>query len=150
LLPDFNISYFKQTRDGDNGFYGASFGISVPLWFLFENRGRIQEAAAIVNIAESELQLLKNEVYLRLRSAFNDYENDLRQVNLYISDILPQAEEVYRTATASYDAGDITYIEFLQARQTLISANSNYVNVLFNYYRSIFTLEETIGQRLTN
>lgn len=148
LLPGFSISYFKQSRDGDNGFYGASFGISVPLWFLFENRGQIQETSANVNIAESELQLIKNDVYLRLKSAFNDYENDLRQVNLYISDILPQAEEVYRSAKASYDAGDITYIEFLQARQTLISANNNYVNVLFGYYRSIFTLEETVGQNL--
>lgn len=148
LLPGFNFSYFKQTRDGDNGFYGASFGISVPLWFLFENRGQIQEATANVNIAESELQSVKNEVYLRLRSAFNDYENDLRQVNLYISDILPQAEEAYRSATASYDAGEITYIEFLQARQTLIGAYSNYTNVLFNYYRAIFTLEETVGQNL--
>ncbi len=148
LLPNFNLAYFRQTRDGDNGFYGASFGISVPLWFLFENRGQIQEATANVNIAESELQLVKNEVYLRLRSAFNDYENDLRQVNLYISDILPQAEEVYRSASASYDAGEITYIEFLQARQTLIGAYSNYTNVLFNYYRSIFTLEETVGQNL--
>jgi outer membrane protein TolC len=148
LLPNFNLAYFRQTRDGDNGFYGASFGISVPLWFLFENRGQIQEATANVNIAESELQLTKNEVYLRLRSAFNDYENDLRQVNLYISDILPQAEEVYRSASASYDAGEITYIEFLQARQTLIGAYSNYTNVLFNYYRSIFTLEETVGQSL--
>lgn len=148
LLPGFNLAYFRQTRDGDNGFYGASFGISVPLWFLFENRGQIQEATANVNIAESELQLTKNEVYLRLRSAFNDYENDLRQVNLYISDILPQAEEVYRSASASYDAGEITYIEFLQARQTLIGAYSNYTDVLFNYYRSIFTLEETVGQNL--
>ncbi len=149
LLPGFNLSYFKQTRDENNGFYGASFGISVPLWFLFENRGQIQEATANVNIAESELQLVKNEVYLRLRSAFNDYENDLRQVNLYISDILPQAEEVYRSAAASYDAGEITYIEFLQARQTLIGSYSNYTNVLYSYYRSIFTLEETVGQSLT-
>ncbi len=148
LLPGFNVSYFKQNREGDNGFYGVSFGISVPLWLLFENRGQIQEATANVNIAESELQSVKNEVYLRLRSAFNDYENDLRQVNLYISDILPQAEEVYRSASVSYDAGDITYIEYLQARQTLISAYSNYTNVLFNYYRAIFAIEETVGQNL--
>ncbi|MGE5860608.1 MAG: TolC family protein, partial [Ignavibacteria bacterium] len=143
-------SYFKQTRDGDNGYYGASFGMSVPLWFLFENRGQIQEASANVNVAESELQLVKNEVYLRLRSAFNDYENDLKQVKLYLSDILPQADEVYRSASASYDAGEITYLEYLQARQTLINAKSNYINVLFSYNLSIYTLEETVGQSLTD
>jgi len=150
LLPKFNLAYYKQTLDGDNGFYGASFGISVPLWFLFEQRGQIQEAAANVNIAGSELQLIKNEIYMRLKTIYNDYESNLRQVELYISDILPQAEEVYRSASASYNAGEITYLEFLQARQTLISASSNYTNALFSYYRSIFTLEETIGQSLTD
>jgi len=150
LLPKFNLAYYKQTLDGDNGFYGASFGISVPLWFLFEQRGQIQEAAANVNIAGSELQLIKNEIYMRLNTIYNDYESNLRQVELYISDILPQAEEVYRSASASYNAGEITYLEFLQARQTLISASSNYTNALFSYYRSIFTLEETIGQSLTD
>lgn len=150
LLPKFNLAYYKQTLDGDNGFYGASFGISVPLWFLFEQRGQIQEAAANVNIADSELQLVRNEIYVRLKTIYNDYESNLRQVELYISDILPQAEEVYRSASASYNAGEITYLEFLQARQTLISASSNYTNALFSYYRSIFTLEETIGQSLTD
>ncbi|CUS78568.1 Outer membrane efflux protein, partial [Candidatus Kryptonium thompsonii] len=148
LLPVFNVAYFRQMRDGYKGFYGVSFGMSVPLWFLFGNRGQIQEATANLNIAKSELQLIKNEIYLRLKSAFNDYENNLRQVELYISDILPQAEEVYRSATASYDAGEITYIEFLQAKQTLINAHVNYTNVLLNYYRSIFKLEEIVGQSL--
>jgi len=87
---------------------------------------------------------------MRLKTIYNDYESNLRQVELYISDILPQAEEVYRSASASYNAGEITYLEFLQARQTLISASSNYTNALFSYYRSIFTLEETIGQSLTD
>jgi outer membrane protein TolC len=69
-------------------------------------------------------------------------------VKLYLSDILPQAEEVYRSASASYDAGEITYLEYLQARQTLINAKSNYINVLFSYNLSIYTLEETVGQSL--
>ncbi len=148
LLPEFNIAYFRQSRDGSNGFYGASFGISVPLWFLFGNRGQIQEATANASITESEQQLVKNEIYLKLKSAFYDYENNLKQVELYMNDILPQAEEVYRSAIKSYDAGEITYLEFLQAKQTLINARSNYVSVLLNYSFSIFTLEEIVGKNL--
>ncbi|MEJ5352592.1 MAG: TolC family protein [Melioribacteraceae bacterium] len=148
ILPGFNLSYFKQTRDGDNGYYGASFGISVPLWFMFQQRGQIQEASANVNIAESELQLVKNEVYLRLKSAFNDYENDLKQVKLYLNDILPQSDEIFRVAAKSYDAGEITYLEYLQAKQTLITSKNNYIKALLKYYLSLFTLEETVGQSL--
>ncbi|HOP50132.1 MAG TPA: TolC family protein [Ignavibacteriales bacterium] len=149
LLPNFNLGYFKQTRDGDNGFYGASFGISVPLWFIFEQRGKIQEATANLSISEYEVQLTKNEIALKVKSAFTDYENNLNQVKLYVNDILPQSEEIYRTAVKSYDTGEITYLEFLQAKQTLINARSNYINVLLNYYLSIFTLEEIIGRSLT-
>lgn len=149
LLPNINLAYFKQTRDGNNGFYGASFGISVPLWFMFDQRGKIQEAIANQLISESELQLTKNEIALKLKSAFTDHENNLKQVKLYGSDILPQAEEIYRTAIKSYEAGEITYIEFLQAKQTLINSRINYINILFNYYRSIFTIEEIVGKSLT-
>jgi cobalt-zinc-cadmium resistance protein CzcA len=150
LLPGFNISYFRQSLGSDNNYYGASLDISVPLWFLFDNRGQIQYASAKVNIAESELVSVKNEVYLNLTNAYNDYSNNLQQVSLYQEHILPQAEEVYRSASASYDAGEITYIEYLQARQTIISSEKNYTEALLNYYRSIFSLEEIVGQKLLN
>lgn len=150
LLPNINLAYFKQTRDGNAGFYGASFGISLPLWFMFDQRGKIQEAVANQSIYESELQLTKNEIALKIKNAFTDYENNLKQVKLYVNDILPQAEEIYRTAIKSYDAGEITYIEFLQAKQTMINAKNNYINVLFNYNRSIFTLEEIVGKCFIN
>ena len=150
ILPNINLAYFKQTRDGDNGFYGASFGISVPFWFMFDQRGKIQEAVANQSISESELQLTKNEIALRIKSAFTDHENNLKQVNLYVDEILPQAEEIYRTAIKSYDAGELTYLEYLQAKQTLINAKNNYINVLYNYNRSIFTLEEIVGKSFIN
>lgn len=150
LLPGFSISYFRQSLGSDNNYYGASLDISVPLWFLFDNRGQIQYASAKVNIAESELVSVKNEVYLNLTNAYNDYSNNLQQVSLYQEHILPQAEEVYRSASASYDAGEITYIEYLQARQTIISSEKNYTEALLNYYRSIFSLEEIVGQKLLN
>lgn len=150
ILPNINLAYFKQARDGNNGFYGASFGISVPLWFMFDQRGKIQEATANQSISESELQLTKNEIALKIKSAFTDHENNIKQVKLYVNEIVPQAEEIYRTAIKSYDAGEITYIEFLQAKQTLINAKNNYINVLYNYNRSIFTLEEIVGKSFIN
>ncbi len=148
LLPNFNFSYFKQTRDGDTGFYGASFGVSIPLWFMFDQRGKIQEAVANQSISESELQLTKNEIVLKIKSAFTDLENNLKQVKLYVNDILPQAEEIYRTAIKSYDAGELTYLEYLQAKQTLISSRNNYINALFSHYQSVFRIEELVGQNI--
>jgi len=148
ILPNINLAYFKQTRDGNNGFYGASFGISVPLWFMFDQRGKIQEATANQSLSESELQLTKNEIALKIKNAFTDHENNLQQVKFYVNDILPQTEEIYRTAMKSYDAGELTYLEYLQAKQTLISSRNNFINALFNHYQSVFRIEEIAGQNI--
>lgn len=150
LLPGFSVSYFRQTLDGNNGFYGASFGVSVPLWFMFDQRGKIEEAGANLSAAESELQLVKNEIILKLKNAFYEYENNSRQVKLYLNDLLPQTEEIYRVAIKSYDAGELTYLEFLQAKQTLINSRNNYISALFDHYKSVFMIEEIIGHNITD
>lgn len=146
LLPGFNFAYFKQSRDGSNGFYGASFGISVPLWFMFEQKGKIMEAEANLSASGYDLLTAKNEINLLLRQALTDHENNYKQVNLYANSLLPQAEEIASAALKNYAAGEVTYLEFLQAKQILLSARTNYINALYNHYLSVFKIEEIVGQ----
>ncbi len=148
LLPNFNFAYFKQSRDGDNGFYGASFGVSVPLWFIMDQRGAIQEASANESISEALLQQTKNEIRLKLKNAHTSYINNQQQIKTYNDDILPQTEEVYRTAIKSYDAGELSYLEYMQVKQLVINARENYITALFNYNKSLFELEEIIGKNI--
>ncbi|MBK7631304.1 MAG: TolC family protein [Ignavibacteriales bacterium] len=148
LLPNFNFAYFKQSRDGDNGFYGASFGVSVPLWFIMDQRGAIQEASANESISEALLQQTKNEIRLKLKNAYTSYINNQQQIKTYNDDILPQTEEVYRTAIKSYDAGELSYLEYMQVKQLVINARENYITALFNYNNSLFELEEIIGKNI--
>ena len=148
LLPNFNFAYFKQSRDGDSGFYGASFGISVPLWFIMDQRGAIQEASANESISEALLQQTKNEIRLKLKNAHTSYINNQQQIKTYNDDILPQTEEVYRTAIKSYDAGELSYLEYMQVKQLVINARENYITALFNYNKSLFELEEIIGKKI--
>lgn len=150
LLPAFELEYFNQAIDGRKGFYGFSLGVSVPLWFMFSQKGEIEEASANLRGAEYEYKSAQNELNLNVKNAFLDYQNDNRQVKLYKEEILPQAMEAYRTAKISYDAGEISYLEFLGARQTLISAKSSYTEVLLNYNASLIAIEEAAGTSLEN
>jgi cobalt-zinc-cadmium resistance protein CzcA len=149
LLPNFNLGYFnKQVRSDARGYYGASFGIGIPLWFMLDQRGRIKEASSNVSAAESELQTANNAVHAKTQSAFAEVKHEEKQVQLYVKDILPQAEEVFRIAAKSYEAGEITYIEFLQAQQTLVNSKGSYAEALLSYNLSIVTIEEAIGKTL--
>jgi len=99
--------------------------------------------------SENVLQLTKNDIALKLKNSITDYENNLRQVKLYLDDILPQSEEIFRIASKSYEVGELTYLEYLQAKQTLISSRNNYNNASFNYYQSIFKIEEQIVDKIS-
>lgn len=148
FLPSINASYFRQTVEDQANFYGVSAGLSFPLWAAFDQRGQVQEANAQQNIAELELLSLQNSIRLNVKTVFSQMINDGRQVELYQNDILPQAEEIYRTARASFEAGDITYIEFLQAKQTLVSARQEFVDKLAHFNISRANLEQAVGVAL--
>jgi outer membrane protein TolC len=149
LLPSFNLSYFnKKVPADERSYYGASISMSVPLWFMLDHRGKIQEASANVSIAEFELRMAGNSAYAKTQTAFAEFKHEENQVQLYIHDILPQSEEIFRTAAKSYETGEITYLEFLQAQQTLINSRGKYINALLSYNLSIVAIEEAIGRTL--
>jgi outer membrane protein TolC len=135
--------------NGSNDFYSVSIGMSIPIWFMFDQRGQIQEAAASLRATEFQVQATSNAVQSSVRTAFLDLKNNERQALLYTSSLLPQAEEVYRVALKSYESGEISYMEFLQASQTLNSTRAAYVDVLVNYNISKSNLELAVGTFLT-
>jgi outer membrane protein TolC len=150
ILPSFSVSYSWQVQGSNPNLHGVAFGISLPIWFLLDQRGQVQEMTAEHARVESELTLKRNFVNLDVKNAYHEVKNDERQVQLYNTDLLPQADEVYRTAAASYNAGEITYLEFLQARQTLISARSTYIDALYHYNTALAQLEKAVGREISH
>jgi outer membrane protein TolC len=146
LLPSFSIgTYLKKIAGENQNFYGVSFGLTIPLWFMMDQNGAIKEASSNYVAADADLHRDENNVLLQIKSALNECKDADRQVTSYINGILPQAEEVYRSASKSYESGDITYLEFLEAKQTVISSRSSYIDALLAYNLSIVTLEQATG-----
>lgn len=146
FLPSFRASYGWQSVPPVNNYYSASIGISLPLWFMLDQRGQIQEASASLSAAEFQLLAVRNSVLANVESSYYEAENGERQVRLYQSSILPQSEEVHRTALRSYEAGESTYLEYLQARQTLLTARSTFIDLLIAFNSSVANLELAVGQ----
>jgi cobalt-zinc-cadmium resistance protein CzcA len=115
---------------------------------MLDQRGRILEASSNVSSAEAEFKKVNNDVYAKTQAAFAEFKHEEKQVQFYVQDILPQAKEIFRTASKSYEAGEITYMEFLQAQQTLINSKGSYADALLSYNLSIVTIEEAIGKTL--
>ena len=84
LLPNLNFSYYKQAQADNHDFYGFSFGLSVPIWFMFDQRGQIEESAANHSIALAEIKNTKNSLELNLKNAFFSFTYEQAQIKTYI------------------------------------------------------------------
>lgn len=147
-LPDFTIGYKSQSINGKNDYYGINLGISVPLWFLFDQKGRIKEADAEIKISENEF----DETYLNIvsttKKAYINLKNSEKQISLFRNTLIPESREIYRVASAGYQTGDITYLEYLQAKQTFILTEENYISALKDYNLNFIELEKAVGKKL--
>jgi cobalt-zinc-cadmium efflux system outer membrane protein len=148
ILPSFTVSYARQAQAGNQDLYGVSFGVSLPIWFLFDHRGRIQEATAEYARVESDLTAKRLGINRGVKVAYLQFTNDERQIRLYATDLLPQAEEVFRIASRGYLAGETAYIALLLAQQTLISVRRARIDALYNYSASLARLEYAVGREL--
>ena len=147
-LPDFTVGYKTQAINGVNDYYGINLGISVPLWFLLDQRGKVKEANAEIKISENEYDETYLNVMSTARKAYINLKNSEKQILLFSNTLIPESEEIFRVANASYRIGDITYLEFLQAKQTLISTKESYVSALKDYNINLIELEKSIGRKL--
>jgi cobalt-zinc-cadmium efflux system outer membrane protein len=149
FLPSFTLSYAQQVQGTMSGLYGVSLGVSLPIWFLFDQRGQIQEANARYTAVSSGLTGQEDAVAHNIRNAYLDLTNAEREVHLYAEELLPQSEEIFRVAETSYQAGDIPYTEYLQARQTLIGARVGFVEALLRHNTAFAQLEYAVGHDLS-
>ncbi|NOZ62545.1 MAG: TolC family protein [Calditrichaeota bacterium] len=146
FLPQISFSYFNQEIDKTD-YKGGEISLSLPLWFMGQ-KGRVQYAKAQLEIAD---QMLISEE-LRLQRKFDqataNLEKATNEVTLYQTNLLSEAEEVFRIAQESYRVGEIGYLQFIDAQQTLIQTRAGYLQSLRNYQIEIAHLEKLVGVEL--
>lgn len=145
FLPDFELGVSRQTIRGVGRFWVAELGFTIPLWFLFRQRGDLQEARA--NLAQSQAVRVsvQNELILGLENAYHQLHVAEMQVRIYTERLLEEAEELYRIASRSYEEGEASYLEVLDAQRTLRTTRTGYVRTLLEYQSALADLELAVG-----
>ena len=81
-----------------------------------------------------------------MQNAFQQYNQNLLQYNYYNSTALPNAEIIISTAKIGFKSGDIGYIEYLQALQTAIDVQLNYLQSINQINQSIVIINFLINK----
>jgi outer membrane protein len=124
------INYGNQFKNNFNT--SLSIGISIPLLNRLQNRTQIKTAELIekdaeitLNATKTQLQQNIEQAYVNLNSAQRRYDVLTEQVNAF--------KESFREAEVRFNAGSITSVDYLVAKNNLDNANINLIIARYDY-----------------
>jgi outer membrane protein len=126
-----NINYGQQFKNN----YGTALtlGLTIPILTNFYRRNNVAQAKINLlmdqNIEDNtKIQLKQNieQAYYNMMAAYNRYQALDTQVKAYT--------ESYRISKIRLDAGVITSVDFIIAKNNLDGANLNFISAKFDYY----------------
>lgn len=148
-IPDLTLGVSRDVSPGTPpAAYSTGLSFPFPIFLWQHTSGEIAQAE------HRERELAASERDLRaaigedVRTSYATATAALRQA-IYIRDqLLPAATEAFRAASASYAIGGSSAFEVIDARRTLLDAQSQYSDALAAANISRSELERAIGARL--
>jgi outer membrane protein, heavy metal efflux system len=105
---------------------------------LWANKHRVEQAS--VQYEQTLLQL-QNEI----TQAYCQYKSFSKQVEHFENGMLGQASQVLKGKTYSYNRGEVSLLEVLNAQRTYDDVQALYYETLFNYASALVELEKSAG-----
>lgn len=126
-------------------FTGVTAGIAVPLKFSNFNKGTVRAARYREQQAEAQYKQALLQVQTEVMQAYRNYQSFAEQVNHYQDGLLRQAREVMDGKIYSYNRGEVSLLEVLDAQRTYDEVQAQYIETLFNYSSALVELERSAG-----
>ncbi len=126
-------------------FNSISAGISLPLPFSKLNKGNLNAARQRLHQASLMYDQATLQVQNEILNAYDQYETANRQVHSFEKNLLTQSSEVLKGKTYSYNRGETSLLEVLNARRTYDEVQSQYYETLFNFGSALIELERSAG-----
>ncbi|MGK9626006.1 TolC family protein, partial [Salmonella enterica subsp. enterica] len=82
----------------------------------------------------------------RYEQAFQDLQKNSRSIAYYKNSALPNANLILKQSQIAFQAGEIGYVEYLQALRTYSDIRFNYLEAINQYNQSVYTLQYLKGQ----
>ena len=146
--PDIGLSVIRNAPQGASATFTTGITLGLPIFFWQHQRGEVaaavhREEELIANIAD-----IRAQVSFDAQTAYANASTAIRQAIFIRDHLLPQAREVYRIASMSYGLGGSSALDLLDAKRTLLAAESQYVDSLGAANDAMAALELAIGAPL--
>ncbi len=124
--------------------YAVSVGLTLPLFRRKYDAG-IREAAERVSAARLAYRDSTSTMEAEIRSLTFRIENIERQIRLFESTLVPQAEQALESTLAAYANGTVEVTGLLDIQRTLLDAQLGLARLQADYLKAVADLERAIG-----
>jgi cobalt-zinc-cadmium efflux system outer membrane protein len=114
-IPDLAVTLFKD-KELDKQATGFSVGVRVPLWNA--NRGEIARTDAAGRIACAESERVRIELLAEAQGRLTELQIAGDQASLLGRELLPAAERSVRLVRLSFEEGETSLLDLLDAQRT--------------------------------
>jgi outer membrane protein TolC len=125
--------------------WNAGFSVTIPIFDGFASKAKVDEAQARYAQANLEKEDLSEQIAVDIRQACLD----LIQAKAIIDssqDNIEEAKEALKISEVSFDNGEGTNLEILDAQMSLSQIQENYSEGIYDYLMARAFLERTMGQ----
>jgi outer membrane protein TolC len=140
-------NYMSGTGDMGQGGYLAGIAVGLPIFDGGRRKAMVGEAQAMREKALAEVERLKLQIASEVDTALRELQTALQNLQTAQA-ALKAAKEDERVAKVRYEAGRSVLVEYLDALATLVRAQVNYAQAIYELFVAYDKLQRAIGKGL--
>lgn len=140
MLPDLSLDYSVGSNSGlDQYLHAYQVGIRIPLLYSGD-RARIQSKKLEIEAQEYEQDDYEFRLASYKRQLEAQRENYATQLKYYEEEGLGLSQEIKRTASKSYNSGEIDFFKYTQSLETAKMIQLEYLKLINGYNQTVIQL----------
>lgn len=151
LWPDFNVGLAYGQRAAEMGterMGSVMLGFTVPVFAGKRQLRMRDEASAMETMARAELASMRAQVDARLGELLAALERNTSLIDLYRTNIVPQADANVQSAFSAYRVGSVDFMTLVDAQMTVNRYRQELHALVGEHGSALAELEMTVGRVL--
>jgi cobalt-zinc-cadmium efflux system outer membrane protein len=145
--PNVTVTGGAEHNAGVNDTTGI-LSVAMPLPIFDRHQGNVLEARFNVAKARQQRRAARVAVRSMLGQQYQTLADAHQQVTTLREETLPGARSAYKSMRQSYEQGQATLLDVLDAQRTLFDVEGQYVQALAKYHRAAAEVERLIARPL--
>jgi len=148
ILPDIRFNLYKQDYGTGYNFNGFEVGLSFPIWYPLEQKGRIKMNLARQEEIQWKQKEIRSGVKEQIEHAWHSYEVSRSTIKRYDETIRSKAEKLQSLALSAYRLGEADLLNLINAQQIYLNSQQRYLSALRDFYIQLVELERFLDLEL--